>query len=724
MSEATSFIGFDRAMTSTERMARKRQKDREAGLARARTDGELLARKAWNKTPAGKASERRRRRARVDERPFVGVDGEGCGLDEHGRQNYMLLRAGDRELYTGKPLSTVQCLDFLCDCPPTDEGILVGFAFGYDTTMILRDLPGERDPLFPDRLSRRERLFTKQGDTGVRFVNWGNYAIEYLPKNYLRVARTRFVQGHYEEGAWVKGTRKIIKGSSRTIYETFGNFQKSFLRTLKEFSVGDQATLEMLSDNKDNRATFTEITPEIREYCRVECQLLAEVMEKFRANCLAAGIRPRSYNGAGKLSSTLHGDHLTMTAKDVAEKVPREVLALGQAAYFGGRFECTRIGDLGGPIHEYDIKSAYPAMMRALPCLMHGTWVAATPGALRKAHEDPSALYVAPVRFRHVPAPGTVRHELCGLPIRQKNGRLFWPVEGQGVYWSPEIRSAAGHGCRVVYRAPGWLYVKQCDCRPFDWVEDLYEVRKALGADLMGYPIKLAINGLYGKLAQRIGNPKFANLVWAGLITAMTRAALNDAAALAPNDIAMFATDALFSMAPLPLPIGESLGQWETKTHERVFIVQPGIYWGASRPKTRGVSPDFFVGKEDTFERAWEEYRQQDQAAVRGLRPNPPIVPLSVRLFVGLKLAQARGKPETAGIWGETERKFRFDWGAKRAPGNVVWQGGMVLTRPPAGGPDLVSLIHGEDEKLVEEMDLSLAELEDQPDPFVLRDRD
>ena len=32
-------------------------------------------------------------------RPFIGIDGEGCGKDRYGRQHYRLLRAGERELF-------------------------------------------------------------------------------------------------------------------------------------------------------------------------------------------------------------------------------------------------------------------------------------------------------------------------------------------------------------------------------------------------------------------------------------------------------------------------------------------------------------------------------------------------------------------------------------------------------------------------------------------------
>jgi hypothetical protein len=76
-------------------------------------------------------------------------------------------------------------------------------------------------------------------------------------------------------------------------------------------------------------------------------------------------------------------------------------------------------------------------------------------------------------------------------------------------------------------------YVKQCQCRTFDWVEPLYAYRRQLGSSGQGYPLKLAINSLYGKLAQRIGEPPWRNPLWAGLITARTRALLMDAAATA-----------------------------------------------------------------------------------------------------------------------------------------------------------------------------------------------
>jgi len=110
----------------------------------------------------------------VSTRMFTGCDGEGCGLDERGRQLYMLFRMGDRELFTGHPLQTREVLLFICS-HPRDE-ILVGFSFGYDVTMILRDLPEKQ----------QRKLFEPKnlGPGYSPYVLFDEFDIQYLPKNY------------------------------------------------------------------------------------------------------------------------------------------------------------------------------------------------------------------------------------------------------------------------------------------------------------------------------------------------------------------------------------------------------------------------------------------------------------------------------------------------------------------------------------------------------------
>jgi hypothetical protein len=652
---------------------------------------------------AGYARPTRSAFGRHADAPFVGCDGEGSGLDDLGRQNYMLLRIGTAELYTGKPLTTAECLEHICQAPPGNEACLVGFSFGYDATMILRDLSSER----------RIRLLQPPDFGAGRslWTYWGDYGIEYLPRQHLAVCRLRRLPN---------GKIEPIKGSQRKIFETFGFFQKSFLRALRDFDVGREH-LEMIASNKAARSTFDVMTDEVRDYCRIECDLLAQMMERLREACYATEIRPSSWNGAGKLAKAMHKSHGTITAKEIERIVPAEALNLAKAAYYGGRFEITRTGKVAGPIYEYDIRSAYPAAMSRLPCLEHGGW-----SKFREKPNPASDVYVASVAFDHDVIPGQSRINMCGLPIRSRFGHISWPVKGSGQYWSCEIESAKKLGAKISWRG-GWQYIKKCDCQVFPWVNEKYEARRSLGGSTKGYPLKLAINSLYGAMAQRIGRPVWGNFIWAGLVTAITRSTLNEAIAQDPSSIVMVATDGIYSRKPLALPLGSGLGQWEAAEYPSIFIVQPGLYWppkpsgavasAAWKKRTRGVPARFFEACTDDFERVWLEHVEHSKAASRITSLTGfPEVQIEVTSFTGLKLAQSRGKPDTAGKWGEAKRRISFDWTRKRSFDNE-WEDQAAITRPLIGDKTTASMIHVEiPSELLGTWEGSREELEDQPD--------
>ena len=606
-------------------------------------------------------------------RHFVGCDGEGCGVDDKGRQLYMLFRMGDRELFTGAPLRTVELLDFICN--HSSDGILVGFAFGYDVTMILRDLSEQQ----------QRRLFAPK-DFSVghsHYVWYKDFDIDYLPRQYFRVRRVRIVR--QPDGS---EKRIGIKGSQRTIYETFGFFQKSFLKTIKDFSVGDKAQLERIETNKNARADFAEMTQEVRDYCALECDFLGQLMERLREYCHAAGIVPRTWNGAGKLASALHKMHATIRHSELPACLPPDVDHMANMAYYGGRFEITRTGAINQTIYEYDICSAYPDAMRKLPCLCHGRWEQASAKQLAK-HDG---LYLAAVKFKCSPNADNGSAQLGALPVRSKEGHLYWPLQGAGIYWSPEIESARELGFKIQLKA-GWTYHKQCNCDMFGWVEQLYNYRKSIGSQGAGYPIKLGINSLYGKLAQRKGNGVYNNMVWAGLITSYTRTKLNAAIRKNPSRIVMVATDAIYSLDPLDLDFGSSLGQWDEAKFDGLFIVQPGLYWcpAKRKRKSRGLSGSFFErgGLTERFEADWHFYQSQNQA---GLSNDFPAVTVPVPGFIGLKLALARNKPDLAGTWVNETRAISFDYRNKRQ--GHIWHDGHIITGIKSGRPDLISLPH------------------------------
>jgi hypothetical protein len=610
---------------------------------------------------------------------------------------------GERELYTGARLQTNELLEFICDHPRGD--ILVGFAFGYDVTMILRDLSD----------AQKARLFEPKtfGEGHSPFVWHHEFDIDYLPKQYLKVRRVKRIRDP------VTGTVKRVgvKGSTRIIYETFGFFQKSFLKVCDEFKVGTEEERRVIAESKARRGQEEwGITEAERDYCALECRLLAELMERLREYCEAAGIRPRSWNGAGKLAKSLLNQHNAPKAAQVNEWVPQEVRDLANMGYYGGRFEITRTGMICEPVFEYDIGSAYPDGMRHLPCLEHGEWRKATPGELR-AHDG---LFIAAVTFNK-PVEGDGIGQLGGLPIRSREGHLYWPLRGGGVYWSPEIKSAERLGFNVRYKT-GWTFHAHCDCKPFDWIEPLFDYRKSIGKSGPGYPIKLGINSLYGAQAQRVGAGIYANMVYAGLTTAFTRAKLNDAISCAPNSIIMLATDGVYSLEPLPLPIGDKLGDWELQELDGLFIVQPGLYWCPEKRKrkSRGLSGRFFEeeGRTEGFENAWADWLAGCNSGLDRVGDGLPFPSVSVPVpgFIGLKLAHSRGKASMAGRWVEETRSISFDYRNKRAGHRI--ENGCIVTAIKPGSPGLVSLPHRDFLAAggAEPWEAARAMLEEQPD--------
>lgn len=662
------------AATSRERVAAYRARQREAGAVDS-SQRDKARQQAFRNFDTAK--------------PFVGCDGEGAGTDELGRQLYLLFRMGERELFTGSHLSTEELLDFICDHPAGD--ILVGFSFGYDVTMILRDMNPEQ----------QARLFQPKdmGSGKSRYTWYKQFDIEYLPKQYFRVRRMKWELDKNGE------RRRVQETSARTIFETFGFFQKSFVKVIHEFDVGTKEGRDLIVANKERRGDFVEMTQEERQYCALECEYLAELMERLREYCHAAGIKPRSWNGAGKLASALHRREGTLRADSFKlSSLPVQLVAMANMAYYGGRFEITRTGLIEQKVYEYDIRSAYPDAMRSLPCLEHGRWEQASDAELAA-----SALHVCGVRFNH---PDNGNGFMCGLPIRSREGHLYWPLQGSGVYWSPEIESAERLGA-TIERLDGWRYIKQCDCHAFDWVEPLFDYRRSIGSKGPGYPIKLAITSLYGKLAQRKGNGAYANMIWAGLITAYTRAKINRAIATNPGRIIMAATDAVYSLDPLKLDEGERLGQWEGEELDGLFIVQPGLYWCPEKRKrkSRGLPGKFFEeqGRTERFENDWIQYR-----ATGG--DDFPSVSVPITNFIGLKLALSRNNPTSAGRWVAEERSISFDYRNKRE--GHIWTGGHITTGCKPGSRLTVSLPHKDFLKAGghEPWENARAMLEDQPD--------
>ncbi len=548
-------------------------------------------RKKYTTDPRSEA----RRRSWAKTKRFLAVDGEAI----EGR--YVLLACSDgSSIEKIDGLGTYECLKFLTS---RSERTLWGFSFDYDVNQIL----GSCSITQLTRLARYNTLLFRE------------FRIKHIPGKLFRVTD---------------------RDQERTvhIWDAFSFYRGSFAKWIKEWGLVTGDELAFIQQMKELRPTFTDAQfSEIRRYCFAELDYLHRGVDELIDRVKVAGYRPIRWHSPGSISSA------AMRANGVKKHMkdpPTQVQGPAQAAYFGGRFETRCTGNLKGNLYHYDIKSAYPAALVDLPCLKHGKWTRLKTKDVDLAH--PYTLvklaWRAPVPYKdfiHRPAWGP-------FPVRLGAGSLRYPIcHTGGWYWSSEVYAA--RKLTNIKILGGWRFDPGCDHKPFSWIPSLYDMRAELKrrGDPAEYTYKLILNSTYGKLAQnkrknQKNPPPFRSVVWAGLVTAKTRARLLDAITLNPKAVMQLATDGLTSTRRLDLPLSSELGGWEVKRLQMLFIAQSGIYWwkekgGKMLQRSRG-----FHSKKLTYENCLEHWQKN---------PTSPLIFGDTR-FVGYRSALHRGKLE------------------------------------------------------------------------------
>jgi len=138
----------------------------------------------------------------------------------------------------------------------------------------------------------------------------------------------------------------------------------------------------------------------------------------------------------------------------------------------------------------------------------------------------------------------------------------------------------------------GWEYYGNKKEPPFEWLKEVYQKRRewkdaGIASQLA---LKLLMNSIYGKLAQRVGwneekriGPAWHQLEWAGWVTSHCRAMLWDVMSRLPREsILAVETDGLYTTVdPAVLGIKDSkeLGGWEVTKYDEILYVQSGMAW-------------------------------------------------------------------------------------------------------------------------------------------------
>ncbi len=502
---------------------------------------------------------------------FIGIDGEG-ETQPDGTHLYTTLSSSTRErVFNPRGLSFDECLDFLLELKERNpDAIFAGFSFGYDTNMVLGSLPH----IAVHRLWNTGMVSLHRNETRI--------TIQWRPGKWFGISLRSRTQ------------RRSIR-----VWDVFGFFQTSFVKTLRNWHIGTEAQVAQIEAMKRQRGNFAQVdNSAIIEYCYQECELLAELMEYLCDTFDRAGIHLSSYQGAGAAGAALlQKYHVKEYIRDLGPDFNASCLK----AYFGGRTEIFRVGECGY-VHNYDINSAYPTAAQALPTM---------DGHVRYASRyDPDARYALWHVQWHVES-----KTLSPFPFRQ-DGRIYYSRNGSGWYHAVEVRAALDVFPQQAQVIDGYIFEPSNHTQPFAFVPEVYAERLKLkqASDMANIPIKLALNSMYGKLAQGKGydnkKPPYQSYFWAGAITAQCRATLLRAAAQHPDALIGLATDGVFTSAPLSLPEGIWLGEWEHGSYDNFFSAQAGVYAGVKEglqvQRNRG-----FPAEDADFAQLRRDYKQR-----------------------------------------------------------------------------------------------------------------
>lgn len=563
----------------------------------------------------GYRHDKRGRGIPVQYRTVVAVDGEGLNADGDPAKNpqrYVMfgwaMSNGDEGAITRDWLNAEDILGCLFKIEAQyPDALYVAYGFKYDMQQIAQRLAARYgNAVF--RILHEKKMYSWRGLDGYSY---------FISKFHL--GKT-FTVSRY----WTKGGRESGYATV-TIFDIVSYFAKPFVGALKEFGIGDpQVIEEIIVVGKTARGTQedTAALPEMRDYMMHEVRYLVELFQELRDRAIAAELVPTLWHGPASLASVMLKRE---GVRALMSESPPAVHDAALRAYVGGRFENPLLGRIVGPIYAYDINSAYPAATRLLPSLTSGEWVHSTnprtPAKFGVYH-----VLVSPTREQMLTS------RLGPLAHRDSRSNITYPWINDTWCWSPEAFELLRLSKDKRYKVEiieGWE-LRGAEYGGFEFVQDIYDKRRAMKdtGDPAQIVLKLALNSMYGKFAQRVGwdeekrrAPAYHQIEWAGYITSWCRAqifALSERVRKLGYRTIAIETDGLYTDAP-PELVGikdsHALGEWEVTQFDEIMYLQSGVYQALDPVKgwvfkTRGIE------RGDTDPEALATY-------MRTLRPNP-----------------------------------------------------------------------------------------------------
>ena len=522
-----------------------------------------------------------------------------------------------------------------------EQPVFIAFGFGYDVGQIVKDLPYEKRWELNAGKPYSERKNSRYiADLSSYPVLYKDYAMYYIPGKKFVLYKLADPNNPFFINS--KGGKEINSCKKITIYDTFGFFQQKFTAALKGFpGAVSESEYKLIEDNKAKRGSFkSEDIEEIKTYTSLELKGLVNMLTSIRNSLLTAiegkPLKLSQWYGAGAIATAalkayLPGDegreHIGASYMEDRELwKPENENSYGAwilRGYFGARIDLVKQGYHNGALYEYDVASAYPAQAAELPGMKDGYWeYIANP--TREDVFNATAVGMFEVKTHNY----ATDLPFYALPYRTGSGSIMFPCCVHGYYMRDHVIAAFKHydtftatkrlmDYSLYGKGPeielcgAWIFHPRNTVKPLAWIKDLFGYRLQLvmidKKDSRGQVIKLCINAVYGKFAQRIGKrgepPKYGSLWYAGAITAGTQRQLIEAALTKPDAIVAFATDGIYTTERLDVyvPKEKILGEWEMSRGDKGSFIQSGVYVVhlkdkegkvEIKAKSRGFTPD------------------------------------------------------------------------------------------------------------------------------------
>lgn len=501
--------------------------------------------------------------------PFISLDGEGItytdASGEDKAQSYVLLGASTGEHIIADPLEeglgTERCLRYLLRLKQTyPKAIFVGFAIGYDSEQIMKDLTQEQ--LTHLHTHNVLRWKSSRGN---------HYKIRYIPKKWFMVSAE--INGKY----W-----------TCRVFDVWSFFNTSFVVALEQY-FPDIPTedIDHIREGKNKRNDFTvdQLYDEVIPYWRLELKYTVDLMEKYRSLLSTIDVHPSSWHGPGALATAANKKHGIKAHMN--QDLPEPIKNASQFAFQAGHMEKLVTGRAHKPVFVFDINSAYPAGLVKCPSLKGRSWLHRVFDKRWTHH--PSDIQDYGMYLLTYQCYGWNPFGVQPLFRRSVDTRISYPMNVRGWYWGPEVKAAMASG-GFISLEQGWEMDLTDVEYPFTWVKDEYDLRLRWKAE--NNPAQLAIknelNSMFGKFAQRTGwrpendnIPAWFQYEWSGYITSQTRATMYHAARLCGDELIGIETDAIITTRDLrrDLAVGNQLGEWSVSEYRDIVYLQTGQYF-------------------------------------------------------------------------------------------------------------------------------------------------